>query len=234
MSQVKKIEALGESLILIGDLNAHVGDLVPNNKEKVSHGGQLLRDFVQNSDYVLVNSTEKTVSGPFTRVDPADPNKLSALDLCIVSQELLYYVDSLIIDKNRNFTPYRPIWRRKMVYTDHYSLLLTLKDCPLVNDSRNSQGGAIVRWNTNRVGGWQTYKELTSNNMVLDEVADTSNGDPEKLMKKLDKEITRIKHVAFGKVKVRNKPKSAKELDELHKEKQAIWDNSLDTSMKMD
>ena len=59
MDQVAKIEALGEWLILIGDLNSHVGELINNNKDKISYGGKLIRDFVMSGDYILVNSTEK-------------------------------------------------------------------------------------------------------------------------------------------------------------------------------
>ena len=43
IDQVKKIEAKGELLVLIGDLNAHIGDVVSGNKDKISHRGKIVR-----------------------------------------------------------------------------------------------------------------------------------------------------------------------------------------------
>ena len=104
--------------------------------------------------------------GPFTRIDPADPEKLSTLDLCIVSKDLLNYVDSFLIDKKRNFTPFRSINKKKVTSSDHFSLLVTFKDIPCAKDKEVGLKG-FVSWNTNREGGWLKYKELTANNNLL-------------------------------------------------------------------
>ena len=158
--------------------------------------------------------------------------KKSVPDLCMVSQELLQHVDSLVIDKHRTFTPYRPVSKSKVNFTDHYSLLLSFKNLPMASGSRYNKGVRKVIWNTNRAGGWDTFKQLTSDNKVLQEVADADNDSPEKMMKKLDKEVTRIKHEAFGKVKVRFKPVSEKELEALHQEKQSVWESSCTSPEK--
>ena len=58
--------------------------------------------------YLLVNATEKCIGGPYTRVDPSDPSnddKKSVLELCVISKELFKYVETLVIDKDRKFTP---------------------------------------------------------------------------------------------------------------------------------
>ena len=80
-----------------------------DNKKKSSNGGKMVREFLDSGRYVLINETKKVVGGPYTRVDPSCPDrddKKSVLDLFIVSKELLGFVDTLIVDKNRNFTPY--------------------------------------------------------------------------------------------------------------------------------
>ena len=105
LEQVKKIESKGELLVMIGDLNTHVGDTINGNKLKVSCRGMLVRQFLESGDYVLLNSTDKVKNGPFTRIDPSDATNQSALDLCIVSKELVGYVDSILIDNGRLFTP---------------------------------------------------------------------------------------------------------------------------------
>ena len=96
-----KIEAKGELALIIGDLNAKVGDIIPGNNKKVSQGGKLIRELLKSDKYVLVNAKDKCKGGPFTRIDPSDGTK-SVLDLCILSKELYKYVDSLVIDSKRN------------------------------------------------------------------------------------------------------------------------------------
>ena len=74
-------------------------------------------------------------------------------------------------------------------------------------------------WNTNREGGWENFKTLTTDNKILDEVANDETDNPDILMNKIDKELTKVKFAAFGKVKVRENPKISKELVKLQKEK---------------
>ena len=48
-----------KKVILIGDMNKKVGDLIPGNKDKVSVGGKLIVDFLKNGKYVLVNGMKQ-------------------------------------------------------------------------------------------------------------------------------------------------------------------------------
>ena len=104
-----------------------------NTKDRISFGGQLVKELIDTEEYVLVNATDKCIGGQFTRVDPSEPHNdsnKSVLELCIVSGELFHYVDTLIIDKIRDFTPYRAVGN-KVVYTDHYSFILKFQNIPL-------------------------------------------------------------------------------------------------------
>ena len=199
-------------------MKAHIGDLIPGNRHKISFGGKLIREFLENDDgYCLVNASEKVINGPFTRVDPMDESVKSVLDICIVSRELLPYIVSLKVDKNRDFTPYRPINKTKLTYSDHYALLLSFAGLPLRDKHELGKGGKrkTVRWNTNREGGWERFKELTTNNDVLFNIANVEDEDPEYMMNLLEKELTSIKFEIFGKVKFQNKTKADKELSKL-------------------
>ena len=43
----------------------HIGDIVEgNDNDNVSFGGQLVRDFIDNGNYCLVNATGKVIGGP--------------------------------------------------------------------------------------------------------------------------------------------------------------------------
>ena len=144
---------------------------------------------------MLVNGSDKAHGGPYTRVDPGNDKK-TALDLCIVSKELYKYVDSLIIDKDRNFTPYRSVNKKSVKYTDHYSVLISFKDIPLTNTVVSSK--SIVRWNTNRDGGWNKFKEMTENNRVFNKVSIQLDGDADTMMKDINKELKHIDLVHVG------------------------------------
>ena len=136
VSEVTNIEKQGEHVILIGDLNKHVGDTIKNNHTKVTFGGELIKEFLKSDKFLLLNSTSKVTGGPFTRYNPSDPKNddlKSCIDLIIISKGLLRYVSGVTIDKDLNFTPGRPISKTKKVYSDHYAIIFELKILPLRN-----------------------------------------------------------------------------------------------------
>ena len=106
--EVGQIKDKQEEYLIVGDLNLHVGNIVPNNKEKINIGGKLLREFIEDEGCILINATSKTRGGPFTRYDLTDPNnihKKSCLDLFIVSANLFEYVEELAILNKLQMTP---------------------------------------------------------------------------------------------------------------------------------
>ena len=142
---------------------------------------------------------------------------------------MVQYVDSMLIDEDRLFTPYRPIKSKQIRFSDHFSILVTFKYIPLKSNSKFNRGNC-VKWNTNKEGGGARYKKLTPNNRVLDEIASSVDSEPENVMKKLDQELKKIKFEAFGKVKVRLLSKSDKELAELHRKKASLLSDNANES----
>ena len=67
--------------------------------------------------------------------------------------------------------------------------------------------------------GWDTYRYLTEDNKVLTRAADMDSNDPETLLKTIEKELTRVKHISFGKIKVSTKDPNQKELERLQRKK---------------
>ena len=89
---------------------------------------------------------------------------LSCLDLSIVSRELWPYVNKLVIDRDKKFTPARPINRKgkyRLIYTDHFSTLLSLKDLPRRQKEKVENR---VMWNLSKLNGWEEYKKVTNEN----------------------------------------------------------------------
>ena len=140
VSEVTNIEKQGEHVILIGDLNKHVGDMIKDNHTKVTFGGELIKESLKSDKFLLLNSTNKVTSGPFTQYNPSAPNNdelKSCIDLIIISKGLLRYVNTLNIDKDLHFTHGRPITKTKMMYPDHYEIIFEMKNLSLRN-GRNS------------------------------------------------------------------------------------------------
>ena len=126
------IEMRGEAALLIGDFNRAVGndDLgVVGNKKNVSYGGSLLRDLLEEGEYVMFNNLNIVEGGPWTILDPAGGSP-SLLDLAIGSANLVPFLASMTIDNGRDFTPKRVVackGKLKVVYTDHLPIFVELK-----------------------------------------------------------------------------------------------------------
>ena len=75
---------------MIGDLNRAIGADrlgVKGNKPKISKGGKMVRELLEEGEYVLLNNSEKAVGGPWTWVCRSDGNVKSCLNLVIVSAD---------------------------------------------------------------------------------------------------------------------------------------------------
>ena len=222
--EIETIEKRNEEVLLCGDFNKHLGGIIPDNHIKCSFGGKLVENFLRSGKYVLINATKKVEGGPFTRYDPGDPNNdkvKSCLDLAIVSKNLFRYVDKLIIDKKLALTPGRAISKSKIVYTDHYALILKFKDIP-IKQKQNLGEPRHTTWNTNKEGGWDVFKKITDDDSKLAAIGHDVIEDATKAMKKVNKELDKCKFQAFGKVSVKQSPVVDKETDSLFKKKSQL------------
>ena len=199
----------GEFCLLAGDLNKLVGDSelgVPGNSQEVSLGGRLLRELLATKDWVLVNGqgSEVVQGGPFTRKDPATGG-LSCLDLWVVSRELYPYVKTLVIDTERKMTPARAVKEKKtgkykLVYTDHYSSLLTFENLPRAKEKEEEKR---TLWNIAKENGWSEYETYSNEfSEKLEKVVENENMTIEEVMNKFEKIHDKIKFKAFGKVTI--------------------------------
>ena len=132
-----RIESCGEGILIVGDMNRAVGSDelgVSGNHSKVSHGGQLIRDMVQENNYVTLNNI--ATGGPWTWVQRGKELVRSCLDLAYASRNLMPFIKCMVIDNERKFTPKRVIWKNKKftaVYTDHFTIEIVLSGMPRGN-----------------------------------------------------------------------------------------------------
>ena len=76
------------------------------------------------------------------------------MDLFVVSRELLPFVHKLEIDNQRKMTPAIAVKEKenyKFIFTDHSSLLLTIKDLP--REQKNKEKTKTL-WNLAKENGW--------------------------------------------------------------------------------
>ena len=178
---IQGVLAKKESLVILGDMNKHIGSDhlgVAGNHDKVTYGGTLVRDLIENGDMILVNNTEKAEGGPFTRKDPSQPqddNKKSCLDLALVSKDLFRYIDKLLIDKEEKFEMYRVITKngiKSLIKPDHYTMILRFKDIPM---NRNKVKQEVkVGFSLNKTDGWKHYEVLTNKGENLKKIVENN------------------------------------------------------------
>ena len=84
-----------------------------------------------------MNASEKAKGEPWTRVDPVTKKK-SVLDLVVISEDLLKYVEDFYIDTARQITPFKPESDGSMSYTDHNAIAIVFKGIPKKSSNVNS------------------------------------------------------------------------------------------------
>ena len=163
MKDVKEIEDRNEAVIIIGDMNRNVGNGefgIRGNKNKISYGGQLIRNMIQGGLYILLNNLDIVKGRPWTWIDRQDSSRKSCLDLAIISVTLLPYISKIEIDSEKKYTPRRVTKTKKetkSTYTDHFSVKIEIKNIP----KKIHQEKQPPMWNMNKPGGWTEFKSIT-------------------------------------------------------------------------
>ena len=225
LEDVKEIEDRNEEVLILGDLNRAVGsgtEGVKGNKDKVTAGGQLIRNMVKTGRYVIVNNLDLVEGGPWTWIDRQDNKIKSCLDLAIVSVSLVPFIYKVIIDVQRKFTPRRVIRRKKnikTIYTDHFSVKIELKGMPRRQHMKRHE----PIWNKGKPGGWDIYGRVTDDNAEkIEAIVEDHEKDIETVMKEINIIDNKTKFIAFGKTKPKSKKIVQKEANNKTQEEKDI------------
>ena len=100
-NQLLKAKEKQQSTILIGDLNAKVGEIIKGNKPEVTKGGKLLLKLVKANVMTILNESEKC-TGLWTR---SEGTSNSVVDYMIIDSESDMAFESMLIDEDREFSP---------------------------------------------------------------------------------------------------------------------------------
>ena len=153
-----------------------------------------------------------TLTGPWTWVSRADASIRSCIDLVIMSADLAPYLKRIVIDVKHNFAPARPrlvAGRKKLVYSDHFPLLVEFENLPQGWISKDIE----CSWNQKKPGGWERYEALTeAASKKMDSVTEDEELSIKEISDKIEKIETKIKFQAFGETKPPTKLKIRRRL----------------------
>ena len=124
--QIDRSVLKGDSVLIVGDLNAKLGKTVMNRDiHDMSANGKLLYDIINKYNLCVVNAL-RLCKGVFTRVNNKNSAEKSVLDYVIVSSNLSDNIQSMTIDEGKLFTPWRNLQRGKR-FTDHNAIIFELQ-----------------------------------------------------------------------------------------------------------
>ena len=121
--EVQKAKSNKEKVIIMGDMNCKVGDVIKNNTSIISKGGKVLLNMCKKMGLVLVNA-EECCEGTWTRTSK---EKRSVLDYFIVNEEEASFIEEMVIDEDKHKTPYRVNEAGEVSYSDHSTMIMTTK-----------------------------------------------------------------------------------------------------------
>ena len=88
----------GDSIIITGDLNCKIGNVIKGNREEISKGGRLLMKMVKKHNLRIVNA-EECCNGVWTRVQG---EQKSVIDYMIVFEDDMNLVKSMEVDEAKD------------------------------------------------------------------------------------------------------------------------------------
>ena len=120
--QVEMAYLNGDSIIMVGDLNARLGyDVIPNDLHPMSNNGEQLFELCNKYNLKVMNASEHC-EGVFTRMHKCKQTiERSALGYVFISSDLEEYFTSMQIDEEKHFTPWRSLKHGKR-YSDHCAI----------------------------------------------------------------------------------------------------------------
>ena len=120
--QVEMAYLNGDSIIMVGDLNAKLGyDVIPNDLHPMSNNGEQLFELCNKYNQKVINASEHC-EGVFTHIHKCKQTiEKSVLDYVFISSDLEEYFTCMQIDEEKHFTPWRSLKHGKR-YSDHCAI----------------------------------------------------------------------------------------------------------------
>ena len=199
--QIERGITAGDKIILVGDFNARIelelSDVVP---EKGSPNGKHLSAVIGEYNLRVANFHDKA-EGKWTRIQKdknGDVHK-SLLDYLIVQEDLFSSLESMLVDEDKMFCPYRiktEKREKKIVHSDHCTIIAELS--VEIGKVKKTAGKKIRTWNYSKEG-YTKYLAESQASIELDKDSTSSITEAynaweiefEKLLSKCFRKVTR-------------------------------------------
>ena len=114
-------------IILAGDFNCKIGEVIPGNKKEISKSGRRLLDMARKNNLKIMNTSQKC-QGMWTRIQAEKKGiKKSVIDYILVSEAHENLVKNMKIDEEKAMTPFRDdSTPGKPIYTDHNMITVNM------------------------------------------------------------------------------------------------------------
>ena len=165
--QVEMAYLNGDSIIMVGDLNAKLGyDVIPNDLHPVSNNGEQLFELCNKYNLKVMNASEHC-EGVFTHIHKCKQTiKKSVLDYVFTSSDQEEYFTSMQIDEEKHFTPWRSLKHGER-YSDHCAI----KFCKTMKAFEQKQASDKIKvWNFNDPEGWEKFSNPTEPSAILSDM----------------------------------------------------------------
>ena len=137
--QIESSLKQNERLVIMGDFNCKVGEIIPGNTGKISKGGRILLRIINKYNLCVLNG-DKICTGKWTRIEGQEK---SVLDYVITRKEDKELFSAMLIDEEKLITPYtveQTTDGTRIVYTDHCMIKVSaIMNLPLSKPIRKKQ-----------------------------------------------------------------------------------------------
>ena len=115
----------GKSLLVVGDLNMKVGEIIKGNQDQISKGGRMLLKLMNKRKLELINGSPKC-SGLWTRIvktDSENDERKSVLDYVLTNQKCYHKVEHMHMGEDRNFVMQK-YSKDRIKESDHNTIII--------------------------------------------------------------------------------------------------------------
>ena len=207
--QVKESREREESILIVGDFNCWVGEVIEGNHKRVTRAGKTLLNMVEKEGLSLVN-VSKICKGRWTR---AENNLKSVLDYVLVDEELGEHLQKMeIFDKDKDLSPFRlkreTSKKIRMVYSDHNPIIVETDLVTMMVELMEKKKRAVMT----RDGREKYKKDLQK--MKISQIWDNSKDSIQDMYDKWEEQVmqTRKQNETIKKSNYKRKSKTMRML----------------------
>lgn len=154
-----------QNILLYGDFNAKIDNMINGNKAEVSKAGNILKKLIEKN-YLAILNRHKTSKGKWTRTE--NPQK-SILDFILLNRNDESVVKNVTIDEDRLLSLNRIDSAKTILYTDYNAIITEIK---WYQKYRISDKNKKILINKERL---RTIKSLTSSKELQQICQDTKD-----------------------------------------------------------